>query len=195
MFIDSQLRLPPNGDGGPLVDAKGRVVGINTPNIHRPDHIEGAPGESHALPIRVVTGFLKMAKAFPTAEQSWLGLAFRPLSPGEKRAAHQILGQSAGVFVDYVWRDGPAGQTEIASGDILVSLNGNKIEHLHELDRLLLDLPPGEPAELALLRADRVVFQRVAVERRPPWAGHVNWRLPQAAASADQGSQASLGPK
>jgi serine protease Do len=195
MFIDSQLRLPPNGDGGPLVDAKGRVVGINTPNIHRPDHIEGAPGESHALPIRVVTGFLKIAKAFPTAQQSWLGLAYRPLSPGERRAAYQILGQSAGVFVDYVWTDGPAGQTEIATGDILVSVNGKKIEHLHELDRLLLDLPPGEPAELALLRADRVVFQRVAVERRPPWAGQVHWRLPQEPASAGQGPQANLEPK
>ena len=195
MFIDSQLRLPPKGDGGPLLDAKGRVVGINTPNIHRPDHIEDDPGEAHALPIRVVTGFLKMAKAFPTAQQSWLGLAFRPLSPGEKKAAYQILGQSAGVFVDYVWTDGPAGQTGIAAGDILVSVNGKKTEHLHELDRLLLELPPGEPAELALLRGNRGLFERVAVERRPPWAGHVVWRLPQEPASAGQGPRADLESK
>jgi S1-C subfamily serine protease len=112
-----------------------------------------------------------------------MGLAFRPLSPGEKRNAYQILGKSAGVMVDYAWADGPAGESDIATGDVLVSVNGRTLQHLHELERMLFDLEPGNTAELAVLRQDRGLFRQIGLEERPAWAGYVNWRIPQEEAS------------
>jgi S1-C subfamily serine protease len=179
MFIDSRIRLPPYGDGGPLLNDSGKIIGLNTPNIHRPDSEEGDPEEAHALPIRVVKSFFKIANEFPTSKQSWMGLAFRPLSPEEKMNAYQILGRSAGVMIEYVWADGPAGESDIATGDVLVSVNGRTLQHLHELERMLFELEPGNTAELAVLRQDRGLFRQIALEERPAWAGHVKWQIPQ----------------
>ena len=187
MFIDSRMRLPPNGDGGPLLNEGGEVIGINTPNIHRPDTVQGDPEEAHALPIRVVSGFFKISKAFPTSEQLWMGLAFRPLSPEEKKRTYHTLGQSGGVLIDYVWSDGPAGESDIAQGDVLVSVNGAKVEHLHELERMLAALRPNNLVQLAILRARKGLIRQVVLERRPAWAGYVNWRFPEADASVSEG--------
>jgi S1-C subfamily serine protease len=182
MFIDSQIKLPDHALGGPLLDFQGRVVGINTPNVHRPDTVPATAGESHAVPVGVVQGFLRMARAYPSTRQNWLGIAFRPLHPDEANAASRLLGQRAGVRVDFVWADGPAAGLDIRPGDILFSLNGKALGHLHELDRLLLALHAGDTAELALLRGGRAEFRRIQVQRRPAWAGYVAWRVQQTAA-------------
>jgi S1-C subfamily serine protease len=194
MLIDTQMRLPPNGEGGPLLDEHGKAIGINTPNIHRPDTVPGDREESHALPMRVVSGFFKMAKAFPTSDQVWMGLAFRPLSPDEKRTTYQTLGQSAGVFIDYVWADGPAGESDIAQGDVLFSVDGAKIEHLHDLEQMLLKMKPDDLARLAILRGSQGLFRQVQLERRPAWAGFVNWRFPKAEAAFTQAKSGNLEP-
>lgn len=189
MFIDSLISLPPNGDGGPLIDDRGRLLGVNTPNIHRPPDVEGDPHEAHALPIRVVTSFYKVAQAFPTTEQLWLGFALRPPNPDEKKKAYVALGQSAGLVVDYVWAEGPAGRLDVTPGDVLVDMDGQRIEHLHELDRLLRNRQAGESARLAFLRGGLAVFRTVVLERRPLWAGYVNWRLPPAGSGVTQVQQ------
>lgn len=189
MFIDSYMLLPAGAYGGPLLNETGRVIGINTPNVHRPDSEPGDPEESHALPIRVVKGFFKVSKQFPTSVQMWMGLAFRPLSPEEKTSAYRVLGQSAGVLVEYVWTDGPAGQADVAPGDILVRVNGKELQHLHELDRLLFELKPGSLVDLVFLRRDRGLMRQVRLEKRPDWAGFVNWRFrPSDAAQGPQGA-------
>ncbi len=179
MFIDSHIRLPTHGDGGPLLNEQGAVIGINTPNIHRPASEASDPEEAHALPIQIARGFVKMSSEFPTAEQSWMGLAFRPLSPDEKRLAYGTLGISAGIFVDYVWSTGPGAKAGIAAGDVVVSVNGRVLKHLHELDRLLFELQPGNTAEIALLRQGTGFLRTMTLEERPRWAGYANWQLPQ----------------
>lgn len=176
MFIDSHIRIPFIAYGGPLLNNEGDVIGINTPDVHRPDDQAPNPEEAHALPLRVVKSFLRMAKRYPVSEQSWIGLAYRPLTPAEKSAAYEHIGQRVGVLIDYVWPEGPAGRLDIRPRDILFSVNGEYLRHLHELDRLLFDLEPGAPLELALLRDGQGLHRTVTAENRPPWAGHVNWR-------------------
>lgn len=182
MLINTQIQLPNGAFGGPLLDSRGTVVGINTPNVHRPDTAPATPGEAHAVPVGVVKGFLRMAKVFPSTRQLWLGVAFRPLHSDDAAAASRRLGQRAGLQVDFVWSDGPAAAADIRLGDILFSVNGQAVGHLHEVDRLMLTLHAGETAELALLRGAKVEFRRIRIERRPAWAGYVAWRFPQAAA-------------
>lgn len=183
MFIDTLMVLPDIAFGGPLLNDKGRVVGINTPNVHRPESERPDPEEAHALPAKVVQGFLKASRQYPTSEQNWLGLDLRPLSPDEQERAYKLLGERAGVFVDHLWPEGPAAGSDIRPGDILVRLAGQPVRHLHQLNKQLFDLPAGEPVELAILREDRGHLRRVKVERRPAWAGFVNWRFPQPAAA------------
>lgn len=181
MYIDSEIQLPEHAFGGALLDSKGMVVGINTPNVHRPDTQLATTGEAHAIPVGVAKGFLRIAKANPIEGHHWLGLAFRPLHSDDATAVSKLVGRRAGLRIDYVWADGPAAKTDIRSGEILVSLNGEALGHLHELEKAMRTLRPGEDAELALLRGNRLAFRRIGVQSRPPWAGYVPWRVPQSA--------------
>lgn len=178
MFIDSHIRLPDHAFGGPLLNRQGKVIGINTPNIHRPNTEIAGPDEAHALPARVLKGFYRVSKTYPTSRQKWLGLAFRPLNPGEKTEVYRLLGHRAGVLVDFVWDEGPASRSGIQPGDVLFSVNGKALSHLHELVRLLIEPDIGSMAELALLRDGRAKIRKVRIEKRPAWAGYVNWRNP-----------------
>lgn len=177
ILIDIRLDPPAHGDGGPLVNAAGRVVGINTPNIHRPSSMDPPPDEAHALPMRTARAFLKIAKDRPFALEKWIGVAFRPLTPNEKTETAKLLGRRAGLYVDYVWSEGPASRTDIRPGDILVSLNGKDLRDLYRLQRRLTEMQSGQLTELALLRQDRLVFRQVRLEQRPAWAGYVHWRI------------------
>lgn len=175
MFIDSHIQLPAIAYGGPLVNDEGEVIGINTPDVHRPDDQMPKPDEAHALPVRIVNSFVRIASRYPVSEQSWLGLGYRPLTPEEKSEAYGQLGQRIGVLVDYVWAEGPARNLDIQPGDILFSANGQYLRHLHELDRLLFELEAGTAVQLALTRGGKGFHRTVNAEKRPGWAGYVNW--------------------
>jgi len=186
MFIDSYIQLPPNAYGGPLLDTEGRVIGITTPNVHRPADQPATPGEAHALPVQVVEGFLRMAKVNPSTEQNWLGRAFRPLYPDEQAATDHLVGRQAGIWVDFVYGTGPAANADVRPGDVLFSVNGKPVAHLQELDHLLRQLTAGDSVELALLRGGKGELRRVQVQRRPIWAGYVAWRAQRPAATREQ---------
>ena len=177
MYIDTRLEPPPGSDGGPLLDAAGKVIGINTPNIHRPADAAVAASEAHALPIRTASGFIKISKHRPLSAMTWLGVAFRPLRPDEAAWASALLGRRAGVYVDFVWSEGPAGSADIRAGDILVALDGQDVADLFRLERRLDEFHAGDRVELALLRGEGVVSLRLRVEQRPRWAGFVPWRM------------------
>jgi serine protease Do len=177
MLIDLELDPPPGADGGPLLDEFGKVIGIMTPNIHRSLDVPATPGEAHALPMRTATGFIKISTSRPLSDMTWVGLAFRPLSPDQADATAKLLGRRAGVFVDFVWRDGPVGTSDIRTGDILVALDGKDMPDLFRLEQRLDAAAVGDRPEAALLRDGRLVFRQLAVEKRPRWAGFVPWRF------------------
>lgn len=191
MFINSHIQLPAHAYGGPLLNEEGEVIGINTPNLHRQDPEAATPEEEHALPLRVVKGFIKISKVFPTSEQNWIGLAFRPLNHEEKTQTSKILGNSHGLLVEYVWDEGPAGQLDIQPGDILFSLNGKGLWNLHQLNRLLWHMETGISLDLAFLREGKGVFRKVRLEKRPAWAGYMSWQGRRNAAGQTPAAEAS----
>lgn len=176
ILINTRITLPAYAHGGPLLNEAGKVIGVNTPNIHRLDSEGPAPNEEHALPLRVVRSFAKLSTAFPTSEQNWIGVAFRPLSSDEKSKAYEQLGQPHGLLVDYVWSEGPAGQLDIQPGDVLFSMNDNRLWSLHQLDRLLWHMQPDTSVDLAFLRQGKQLIRQIKLKKRPAWAGYVHWQ-------------------
>lgn len=171
MLINTQLRLPKHAYGGPLFNAESKLLGLNTENVHAPNDAVVNEDEAHALPVGMVQIFLKVSKAYPTSAQNWLGLSLRPLLPEERDGVYKTLGQRAGLYIDFVWDQGPAGQTDIRPGDVLFKMEGTAIKDTHQLNKLLLQASPGHTAKLAILRERRGFMRGVAIEKRPAWAG------------------------
>jgi serine protease Do len=172
MLINGRIPLAPHAYGGPLANDKGDVIGILTRNVHIASPQAEDPDDAHALPMNIAMGFFRVARAYPTSQQNWIGLSVRPLDADQKASAYKILGKTAGLYVDFVWADGPAAQTDIHPGDILFEMNGKALTDIHELNKLLLATAAGVPVDLAILREGRGYVRRITAEARPAWAGY-----------------------
>jgi len=170
LLIDIDMLLPDYAFGGPLINEKGELIGMNMHDLHRfaaPDQKQ----EGHALPISLVHTNFKMLMAFPTFEQPWLGMSARALSLEEAAAFYRKFGHVNGLFIDFVWQDGPAGRAQIKAGDILLSANGKKLRAGYELDRLLVEAGVRAEIDCKVFRyGSEIASKNLISEKRPPWA-------------------------
>jgi S1-C subfamily serine protease len=147
--IQTDAALNPGNSGGPLVDSRGRVIGINTAVI-RP-----AQGICFAIPINMAKDILPQLMQHGRVVRGYLGLHARnvPLPPATRRRFN--LTQESGVEVIALEPGGPADQAGIQEEDVLVALADHPTPSVDDLHKLLTRLPVDVPATVTLLRQDR----------------------------------------
>jgi len=144
-WVQAAIRLAPGNSGGPLADAEGRVVGINTMIV--------PGGVALAIPSDMVVEFLKRGS------RPALGVVVRA-------AADPVRG--AGLLVLELIRGGAAENASLLPGDLLVSANGRRLQSIDDLGDVL-DGSNGGLLKIGFLRGDsrqpRAVSVRFAVSR------------------------------
>lgn len=158
--IQHTAPLNPGNSGGPLADARGRVVGINTAIIAR------SQGIGFAVGAEIAAWVLAQLLARGRVRRAFLGLggATRPLDRRLARA-HGIDATTA-VEVMSVDGDTPAARAGLRDGDIVHRLGDRAVTSIDELVRALRDIPPGQPTALAVLRRGQALTVAVTpVER------------------------------
>ena len=140
-FIRSDVQLAPGNSGGPLLDAAGRVVGINS-------MIWGGD-LSVAVPSHVVQGWLVRSRR----GAAYLGVQLQPVELPHSRAA--------GLLVSGLRQGGPAERGGLLPGDVLLGLDGSSISSGEALAGALTFREPGAAALLDVLRGG--AMQRVGV--------------------------------
>ena len=157
--IQTDAALNPGNSGGPLVDSRGRVVGVNTAVILPAQGICFAVGINTA---KVVTGqLIRHGKI----RRGRIGVAGQnvPLL----RLAQRALGIDAksGVLVTGVEPDSPAARAGVTSGDIIIGFDGQTVSGIDDLHRLLVTERIGARTTIAVLRnADRLELPIVPEE-------------------------------
>ncbi len=147
--IQTDAALNPGNSGGPLVDSKGRVIGINTAII------QPAQGICFAIPINMAKHILPQLMKHGRVVRGYLGLHVRnvPLS-ADLRNRFEI-DQASGVEVISVEPDGPADQAGLLEEDVIVSLGERPVPSVDDLHKLLTQLPVEVPSPVVILRRDR----------------------------------------
>jgi S1-C subfamily serine protease len=143
--IQHTAPLNPGNSGGPLLDAKGRVLGVNTAIIAR------SQGIGFAVGVDTAAWILGQLLAHGKVKRAWLGVGAvrRPLD--RRLARHHELGAAA-VEVQSVEGKSPAEKAGVKDGDLIVAFAGKKIEGVDDLHRALRDWSPGTTAELTVIR-------------------------------------------
>lgn len=161
--IQTDAALNPGNSGGPLVDSRGQVIGINTA-IMRP-----AQGICFAIPINMAKDILPQLMQHGRVERGFLGLHVRtvPLSP--EQVARFELTQSGGVEVIGIEQGGPADQAGLLEDDIILSLGEHVVSSVDDLHRLLTLLPIDVPASVILLRENRKLERMILPTSYPEW--------------------------
>lgn len=159
--IQTDAALNPGNSGGPLVDSKGRVIGINTAII------QPAQGICFAIPINMAKHILPQLMKHGRVVRGYLGLHARnvPLA-GSIRERFELT-QEGGVEVISVEPDSPADQAGLTEEDIIVSLGEQPVATVDDLHKLLTQLPVEVPSPLVMLRGERRLERWVVPNEYP----------------------------
>jgi S1-C subfamily serine protease len=147
--IQTDAALNPGNSGGPLVDSRGLVIGINTAVI-RP-----AQGICFSIPINMAKHILPQLIQHGRVVRGYLGLHGRNVPLARDLARKFELAQESAVEVMAIESGGPADGAGILEGDLIVSLAEQPTPGVDDLHKLLTQLPVGIPASVVLLRGER----------------------------------------
>ena len=143
-WVRATARLAPGNSGGPLANAQGKVVGINTAIVN---------GLGLAVPSRDIAEFLRRGS------RPRLGVALRPVA---------YDGRHWGLLILEVEKDGAAAAASLSVGDILVGAGSRSLESMEGLHDAIdaAAAPGGGPLRLSFLRGDRTHVRQTVVQIR-----------------------------
>jgi S1-C subfamily serine protease len=161
--IQTDAALNPGNSGGPLVDSRGDVIGINTAII------QSAQGICFAIPINAARHILPQLMQHGRVVRGYLGLHAHSMPLHGPTARRFDLSQSSAVEVVAVEPGGPAEQAGIQPDDLIVTLGDHEVTSVDDLHRLLTQLPVGVPSSIVLLRGQQRLQRFVLPEEYPHW--------------------------
>ena len=144
--LQTDAALNPGNSGGPLVDSRGQVIGINTAII------PGAQGICFATAIDTVKLVVMQILRDGRVRRGYLGLAGANQEMSRRVVRHFGLDNSRAVRVESVENAGPAAQAGVQSGDLIVRFDGEPVNGIDDLHRLLTAERIGRPSRLTLIR-------------------------------------------
>ena len=156
-FLQTDAAVNPGNSGGPLVNMKGQIVGINTA-IVGPTY----QGISFAIPSDMVHQVYEQLIKSGKVARGWLGVSMRELTPEES----EKLGVS-GALISGVLPGSPAAAAGIKGGDIITKWNGKLVSGPAELGLQVAWSKIGEKATVTVQRGDETRKFTVTVSQRP----------------------------
>lgn len=161
-FIQTDAAINPGNSGGALVDAQGRLVGINTLILSRTG---GDQGIGFAVPINMARGVMDQIIEFGDVQRGLLGIRFQQLDDSLAKQFSVKTGQ--GILVSEVFRGGPAEKAGIQPGDIILSFGGEPIFSMQSLHLLVAETRPNTLVELIVLRNGEEKTMDVIIGKLP----------------------------
>jgi serine protease Do len=146
-FIQTDAAINPGNSGGPLVDAYGRLVGIDTFIISNSGSFAGA---GFAIPSQMVRASVDQLMKSGSVHHGYLGVSINNVTP--ENAGFFNLPDASGAIISQVTPGSPASHAGIESGDVIRTLNGKEIQTSSALQVAVSEMTPGTAVELGVLR-------------------------------------------
>jgi serine protease Do len=153
-FLQIDAAVNRGNSGGPTFNLKGEVVGVNTA-IYSPSG--GNVGIAFAVPSEVATRVIDELRQSGSVTRGWLGVQIQPVT--DEIAESLGLKEPKGALVVEPQPDSPGAKAGIKAGDVVVDVNGHRVEDARDLSRTIAGLKPNSKAQLKLFRdgAERTV--------------------------------------
>ena len=149
-FLQLDAPINPGNSGGPVFNMAGQVVGVSSVIV---SPTGASVGVGFAIPSNAVRSVVDQLRSTGSMQRGWLGVS--------------VEEREGVVLIANLDRGGPAGRAGIRPGDIVVSINGERIETARGLIRSVAAVPPGNNARVVIRRQGRDIDVPVTVGRRP----------------------------
>jgi serine protease Do len=163
-YLQSDAAVNPGNSGGPLVNSRGEVIGVNTAIVG-----DVYQGISFSIPSNVARYVFERIKAEGVVRRGWLGVQLAELT--DKQANELGLADANGVYIVDLFQqpDGsPAERAGILAGDVILRWNGTAVPTLDDLRRLVALTEIGSTALVVVYRDGQELTLEVIVGERPP---------------------------
>ena len=155
-FIQTDASTNPGSSGGPLINTRGEVIGINTLNLN------GLQGLGFAIPTNTAKEIIKQLKENGKVTRGWLGVLVPRILQGIKTLSG--LQDEKGAYIEKIRENGPAFKAGLKAGDVIVKFNGREIKEKNDLPRMVADTTPGEEVDVEVLRDGEEKILKVKIE-------------------------------
>jgi len=156
-FLQTDAAINPGNSGGALVDMQGRLIGINTAIFSKSG---GSNGVGFAIPSNMVSVVLRSSDTGDRVTRPWVGASFQEVT--SDIAGSLGLERPRGALVTNVMDGGPAADAGIKPGDVILAINGTRVEHVDALGYRLATIGIGNQAEFTVL--SRGKRQKISLE-------------------------------
>jgi S1-C subfamily serine protease len=149
-IIQHTAPLNPGNSGGPLVDSRGRIVGINTAIIYL------AQGIGFSIPSNTAKWVVSQLLTHGRVRRGFIGVGARQRPLNRRVARFHQLNSTHAVEVISVDPAGPAGEAGVLLGDLIVAIDGHPVNSVDDIHHFLSDWPIGQPVSVTLLRRNEL---------------------------------------
>ena len=149
-FLQLDAPINPGNSGGPVFNMDGEVIGVSSVIV---SPTGASVGIGFAIPSEAVSRIVAQLLSKGSIERGWLGVT--------------VDERGDGVTIASLDRNGPAAKSGIRPGDVVVAINGERIDSSRRLIRTVAAVPPGNSIRIALRRSGREIEIAVNVGRRP----------------------------
>jgi serine protease Do len=161
-FIQTDAAINPGNSGGALVDAEGRLIGINTAILSRSG---GNQGIGFAVPINLAKSVMESLISEGRVVRGFLGVTIQDVTPG--LAKEFDLKSAQGALVSEVMPKTPAARAGFKSGDVVLEFNGKEIRGSRHLKLEVAQTPPGSEVPVKILRDGKTKELQVTLKELP----------------------------
>ena len=157
-FIQTDASINRGNSGGPMFNLKGEVIGINTA-IYSPSG--GSVGIGFAVPSNLAKSVVTQLAEFGKTRRGWLGVKIQTVT--DEIADGLGLKDVHGALVASVTPGGPAEKADIKPGDVIIEFNGQKLDAMRQLPRIVAETEIGKKADVKLIRDGKNITTSVQV--------------------------------
>ncbi len=158
-LLQSDVTLYPGFGGGPLVDAEGGVLGINSGRLSRPF--------TTTLPVETVNRVLDQLASRGYVRRGYLGAAMQPVRLQQSLRSRLALDRDGGLLVSMIESDGPAAAGGLLVGDVIIGIGGKPVGEPEDVLQVLSGDTAGRTLSLQLVRGGRLEEVEVLIGERP----------------------------
>lgn len=171
--LQTDAAINQGNSGGPLIDAYGQVIGVNSQIVSNSGGFEGI---AFAIPSNMVKNIVSELKSKGKAAHAWLGISGQDLTPD--LADKLKVKAEKGVVISSAMQGGPAekaglngfsqaGMTDASVGDIILKLDGKQLSSMSELQEVIDQHRAGDKVKLLILRNGKEQTINVTLGDRP----------------------------
>lgn len=156
-FIQVDTPINPGNSGGPLVDLRGRVIGVNAAIMAAP-----GGGLGFSIPIKLAMSVARQLLTKGSVSRAWLGVRMSDNNPAQAEAFD--LPTSQGALVVEVFEGSPAAEAKLRPDDLIVGVGARVIRSSRDLVSAVSTADTGEPLAISIFRKLRGAHRRQMVE-------------------------------